>query len=130
MLSEDAAVANAEYIGYASPNSLVRESEDYHTYMDEEYFEGAYDLLYNKTPEKVNASYDAKFGKDAACYHSFSPEIQLKVNYLWEKLKISDSTKPWIHISAGLIVASVVALAVYTTYIKKKRSKFYRKRTK
>ena len=128
MLSEDAAVANAEYIGYASPNSLVRDSEDYRTYMEEEYFEEAYDLLYNKTPEKVNAAYDAKFGKDAACYHSFSPEIQLRVNYLWEKLKIADSTKLWVHISAGLIVASVVALAVYTTYIKKKRSRFYRKR--
>ena len=45
MLSEEAAVANAIYIGYASPNRLVKESEEYLDEMGEE----AYDILYRLT---------------------------------------------------------------------------------
>ncbi|MBR2343190.1 MAG: ABC transporter substrate-binding protein [Clostridia bacterium] len=126
MLSEEAAIANAEYIGYASPNTLVYENEEYREYMGE----FAIDLLYGYSPDEVNASYNAIYGKDASCYHNFTPDIQSRVNTLWENLKIADSTELWVHVTAGLIVAAVLALAIGTTYIKKKRSKFYRERDK
>ena len=136
MLSEEAAIANAIYIGYASPNTLVSNSEEYIEAMNEYSYEGengetAYDLLYNLKPSEVNAAYNAKIGDDnASCYQSFTPEIQSRVNTLWENLKIADSTEMWVHITALVIVASVLTLAIYTTYIKKKRSRDYRLRDK
>jgi hypothetical protein len=131
MLSEDIAIANAEYIGYASPNAIVSSNEDYILGM-EEYLEGSIDLLYGKTPAEVNAYYDnVVVGKEnASCYRNFTPEIQSRVNTLWENLKLSDSTEIWVHVLTALILVSVVTLAVYTTYIKKKRSRVYRMRDK
>lgn len=137
MISEEPAVANATYIGYASPNKAVIESEEYIEAMAEYAYEGqngenAYDLLYSNDPDEVNAKYNALFPnvKSPACYKSFTPEIQTKVNTLWEDLKIAGSVELWIHISTIVIVSSVVVLAVYTLYIKKKRSRHYRLRDK
>ena len=128
MISEDAAVANATYIGYASPNSAVINSALYR----EEMGEFAYDLLYSNMPNDVNAVYNAKFPdeKSPACYRSFDADTQSHVNTLWENLKISGSTELWVHITSILIVVSVVSYASYSIYIKKKRSKFYRNRDK
>lgn len=137
MISEEPAVANAIYIGYASPNTAVIESEEYIEAMAEYAYEGengetAYDLLYNYTPDTVNKKYNALFPDktDPACYRNFTPEIQTRVNTLWEDLKITGSTELWVHIATGAIVGSVVVLAGYTTYIKKKRSRDYRLRDK
>ena len=129
------AIANAEYIGYASPNSAVIESDEYIEAMSEYAYEGkngegAYDLLYNYLPENVNAGYDALY-PDAispACYRTFDPTIQTHVNTLWEDLKISGSTELWVHVTSIAIVVAVVAYAAYSTYIKKKRSRDYRMR--
>jgi len=130
MLSEEIAIANAEYIGYASPNILVSENEDYKAGM-EEYLEGSIDLLYGQTPSEVNKHYNTLIGEEnASCYRNFTPEIQTRVNTLWENLKLADSTEPWVHILTALILVSVITLAVYTTYIKKKRSREYRMRDK
>ena len=134
MLSEEAAIANAIYIGYASPNTLVSQNEEYIAVMNEYSYEGedgetAYELLYNRKPSEVNAKYNALIGNDnASCYQSFNPDIQSRVNTLWENLKIADSTEPWIHVTCVVIVGSVIALAIYSTYIKKKRSRDYRLR--
>ncbi len=137
MISEEPAVANAIYIGYASPNTAVIESDEYIEAMNEyayegENGEGAYDLLYNNTPNVVNKAYNELFTDkvDPACYRSFSPDIQARVNTLWEDLKITGSTELWVHISTGVIAASVITLFAYTTYIRKKRSKHYRTRAK
>lgn len=137
MISEEPAVANAIYIGYASPNTAVIESDEYIEAMNEYAYEGengesAYDLLYNNTPDVVNKAYNELFPDkvDPACYRSFSPDIQARVNTLWEDLKITGSTELWVHISTGVIAASVITLFAYTTYIRKKRSKHYRTRAK
>jgi spermidine/putrescine-binding protein len=134
MLTEEPAIANAEYIGYASPNKTVIENEDYKAYMEEYAYEGengetAYDLLYNTLPAVVNAEYNSKFGADdAACYRNFSPSVQSRVNTLWENLKLADATEVWVHVVSIAIVVGVLALAIYNFYIKKKRSRFYRYR--
>ena len=140
MLSEEAAVANAVYIGYASPNTLVQNSEEYREEMsyydyapdeDGNMTRSAYDLLYGMKPDVVNAGYNALVGdKNAACYRNFTPEIQARVNTLWENLKISGSTELWVHISCFVIVGAVLSLGVYSVYTKKKRSRNYRLRDK
>ena len=124
MLSEEAAIANALYVGYASPNRLVAESEEY----AEEMGEYAMNILYGTSPDEVNAKYNEKYG--TACYKSFDSETQALVNTLWESLKTENSTELWVHITCGIIVAGVLTLAIYTTYIKKKRSRDYRLRDK
>ena len=124
MLSAEPAIQNAEYIYYASPNTLVSSNEEYVDYMGE----FACELLYDTMPADVNGEYNELFG--TTCYKNFTPEIQTRVNTLWENLKLADSTETWIHVVAILIVVLVVALAVYTTYVKKRRSRDYRMRDK
>ena len=127
MLSPEPAIANAIYIGYASPNTVVVESEEYAEAM-EELTEGAMDILYGKSPEEVNSAYNAKFG--TTCYESFTPEIQEHVNTLWESLKTENSTELWVHITTVIIVTAVLSLAIYSVVIEKIRSKDYRLRDK
>ena len=127
MLSEEPAVENAKFIGYASPNTLVSSNADYLDYMGED----ACEILYGTeghNPLDVNEAYNEKYG--TTCYKNFTPEIQSRVNTLWENLKLADSTEPWIHVVSISIVVAVIALAVYTTYVKKKRSRAYRLRDK
>ena len=78
MLSEEAAVANAEYIYYASPNSLVYENEDYIDEMGEETME----ILYRFTDD-----FSDMFNQYA--YRNLDQETLEYVNTLWETLKIS-----------------------------------------
>lgn len=78
MLSEEPAVANAEYIYYASPNRLVYESTDYIEEMGEE----AMDILYPDLGD-----FAAQYNEYA--YRNLSPELLDHINTLWENLKIS-----------------------------------------
>jgi len=132
MLSEEVATANALYIGYASPNRAVTESHYYKDMLAFNYdtdFVSAWDVLYGKTKEEANANYPHNPAyKDF--YKDESVNIQVLVNTLWESLKTENSTELWVHITSGVIVAGVLALAIYSTYTKKKRSKDYRLRDK
>ena len=78
MLSEEPAVANAAYICYASPNSLVYESEDYLEELGEEII----GILYPPMD-------DFKERYNAYAYKNLSPEILTYMNELWESLKIN-----------------------------------------
>ena len=78
MLSEEPAIANAEYIYYASPNSLVYESEDYREELGEE----AMSVLYPGV-ENFRARYNE------LAYQNLDAETLSFVNTLWESLKIS-----------------------------------------
>ncbi len=133
---ESAAIANALYIGYATPNAAVRENDYYIDTLTAEdwYGERAMDILYGTDPAELNAGYAEKIGSDnpreAACYKSFSESTQEEVNKLWETLKTESATAPWIHVVCITIVTGVLGLAIYTTVIKKTRSKHYRMRDK
>ena len=138
MIDIEAATANALYIGYASPNKAVVESEHYIEMLDYNYsiyddedncLVDAYEVLYGKTKDEANANYPFNpayedYFKDEAA----QIDIQTHVTELWESLKTENSTELWIHITSITIVGGVLGLAIYTTYIKKKRSKFYRDR--
>lgn len=78
MLSHDAAVANAEYTWYASPNRIVYTDADYIEEMGEE----AMEILY---PEMDDFS--ALYNQNA--YRNLDPETQNYMNTLWETVKIN-----------------------------------------
>ena len=78
MLSEEPAIANAEYIWYACPNSLVYQNETYQEDMGEE----AMEILYPDTGD-----FAEKYNKLA--YQNLSDEMLGYMNTLWENLKIN-----------------------------------------
>ena len=78
MLSAEPAIANAEYIYYASPNSLVYEDEGYQEDLGEE----AMEILYPEI-EDFSALYNEY------AYRNLDSDMLDFVNTLWETLKIS-----------------------------------------
>ncbi|MGX8692307.1 MAG: ABC transporter substrate-binding protein [Clostridia bacterium] len=77
MLSEEPAVANAEYIYYASPNSLVYNNADYLEELGEE----TVDVLYRFTD-----NFNEYLNEYA--YHNLDADTLGYITTLWESLKI------------------------------------------
>ncbi len=78
MLSRDAAVANAEYTYYATPNDLVYNDEEYLDDLGEETIA----ILY---PEM--SDFAAQYNKYA--YQNLSTEMLDYINSLWENVKVN-----------------------------------------
>ena len=76
MLSPEPAIANAEYICYASPNSFVYNDEGYKESMGED----AYDILY-PTDLDFHAAYDT------GCYKDLDKATKEYLNKKWEELR-------------------------------------------
>ena len=87
----------------------------------------AYEILYGKTKDEANANYPFNPAYEDY-YKDENINVQAHVTALWESLKTENSTELWIHVTSGAIVAGVLGLAIQSSYIKKKRSKFYRDR--
>ena len=77
MLSEEPAIANAEYIYYASPNSLVYTNEGYLEELGEE----TVDVLYRFTAE-----FNEKLNEFA--FYNLDADTLSYETSLWETLKI------------------------------------------
>ena len=138
MIGLEAATANALYIGYASPNKAVIESDYYKEMLDYNYsiydeedncLVDAWEVLYGKSKTEANDNYPFNPAYEDY-YKDEGVDIQAHVTALWETLKTENSTELWIHITSITIVVGVLGFAIYTSYIKKKRSKFYRERDK
>ena len=132
MISVEAATANALYIGYASPNKAVTESDYYKEMLSYNYdteYVSAWEILYGKNKDEANINYSHNPAY-MDYYRDESVDIQAHVNSLWESLKTENSTEPWIHVTSIAIVVGVLSFAIYDIYIKKKRSKDYRMRDK
>ncbi len=112
MLTEEVAVANAEYIGYACPNNLVRENEDYIAYMID-WHEDAMEILYPDLSTLETTPYRA--------LDDNTQEIQ---NELWESLKIESSVGSSIHVVALVIVIVCAAFFVWRFIVKRYRSQY------
>lgn len=78
MLSEEPAVANAEYTYYASPNRVVFENETYIEDMGED----AMEVLYPKL-DSFSESYNAQ------AYRNLDRDTLHYLNTLWENIKIN-----------------------------------------
>lgn len=110
LLSEEAAVANAEYICYASPNSLVRNNPGYKEYLADIHPD-AYEILYPDSTSFLT-SY----------YHNLPNSTREYMNKLWEELKIENPVGGTVYIICGVIGAVLVIGIVVLVIRKKKRS--------
>jgi spermidine/putrescine transport system substrate-binding protein len=110
MLSEEPAVANAEYTYYASPNRVVRENAEYIEYMNS-IKDGAFDLMYN-TDVTVTP------------YKNLDKDKLILLNSLWEELKSDVRIDPLIYVVCAAIILSLCSFAAYIFFRNKKRRKF------
>lgn len=100
MLTEEPAVANAEYTYYASPNRMVIESEEYIEYMSE-IKDDAYEKMYDTDAVMTST------------YQNLSGDKLILINQLWEELKSDISISTGIYVICGTILAILLALALY-----------------
>lgn len=112
MLSEEIAIANAEYTYYATPNTLVTSSPEYIEYISSVH-EDAMDILYSGT-EGVMTSF----------YKNLRPEKLELLNSLWEELKIESSVGTAIYVACGIVVLLVAGYLVFQAIRKKKRENY------
>lgn len=108
LLRGDIALANAEYICYASPNRAVLENEEY-SLRDEP-------ILYPSEEEKPPTQY----------FHNLEPETLMLMTSLWDNLKIEGNDDNSIYIGLISFCVIVIAYAIYRTIKKKKREKLYK----
>lgn len=107
MLEEDVAVANANYICYASPHSLVLESDDYDLKGNEVLYPSEEDMP--KTEMFENLDYDT----------------QQYMAMLWNELKIEGNSNMDAYVGLSVTLVLVVAYLVYKFIKKKKREAYY-----
>ena len=111
MLSEEPAVANAEYTYYASPNTAVRDSEEYKEYMNS-IKEGGYDLMYGTDTVKTSS------------YKNLGGDQLIMLNELWEELKSDIEVGLPIYVLCGVILAILIGGGTFLGVRKKIRDKY------
>ena len=112
MLSEEIAIANAEYTYYASPNTLVTSSPEYIEYISSVH-EDAMDILYSDAAE-VRTQF----------FKNLPPEKLELLNSLWEELKIKSSVGTAIYVSCAVVIVLVAGYLVFHAVRKKKRENY------
>ena len=111
MLSEEPAIANAEYTYYASPNKLVRENAEYIEYMNS-IKDDAYEKMYATENVKTQA------------YANLPGDQLAMINTLWEELKSDIDVSPTIYVICGAIILSLVGFATFFGIRKKIRNNY------
>ena len=123
MCRPDIAFANAEYTYYASPLDLdyIEADGEYAEYVEEyrecmeEVHEDAIEILYGSMASSVPSS----------AYLNLSDDKLTLLNDLWEELKVESSIGKGIYILCGIILAALIALAVYHIIRKRRWAKLY-----
>ncbi len=113
LLRDDIALANAEYICYASPNKAVVENEDYS--YNKENDEYAYNILY---PPELDGT---KSFNPKLMFRHQDTEIINAMNFEWSSLKADGGDTTGLYIACGVIIAVLIAMMVIKIYTKKKR---------
>ena len=111
MLTEEPAVANAEYTYYASPNTAVRESEEYREYMNS-IKEGGYDLMYGTDTVQTSS------------YKNLGGDQLIMLNELWEELKSDIQVGLPIYVICGAILVILIGGGTFLGVRKKIRDKY------
>ena len=107
-----AAIANAEYTYYASPNQKVVDDEDYQETLNL-IKPGAYKLMYDE-----NAL------KSATSYKNLTPEKLALINNLWEELKSDIDVSPVIIIICAVIIGTLAAGGIFLGFRKRFRNNY------
>ena len=111
MLTEEPAVANAEYTYYASPNRVVVENEEYIEYMSE-IKEDAYEKMYDTTSVTTST------------YKNLSGDKLLLINQLWEELKSDIEISTGIYVICGIIIVALLSLGAFFGLRKRIRNNY------
>ncbi len=111
MLTEAPAVANAEYTYYASPNTAVRENQEYIDYMNE-IKEGGYDLMYGTDAVQTSS------------YKNLDGEKLKMLNGLWEELKSDIEVGLPIYVICGVILVILIGGGTFLGVRKRIRDKY------
>lgn len=110
------AIANAEYIYYASPNKAVVESDAYMEYLDGDE-EIIYDSVIVDNIEELFAIY---------AYRNLSAKDLAILNSNWETLKVDSSNfNASIYIISLVIALAIVAFIVFKVVQKRYRRRLY-----
>lgn len=115
MLTEEIAVANAEYVCYAWPNTLVKDNEEYIAYMTEEIHPDAISILYNFDMSNMEFFYD------------LPDDTRSLMNSLWEELKIESNIGAAIYIICIVIIVFLVTVFAVRFIIKRRRKYYFDK---
>lgn len=107
MCEEEIAVANANYLCYASPHELVLKSDDYDLKGNE--------ILYPDESDMPKTQ----------IFHNLDYDTQQYMSVLWNELKIGGNSNldAYIGLSATLVIA--VTYLIYKSVKKKKREAYY-----
>ncbi|MBE6604808.1 MAG: spermidine/putrescine ABC transporter substrate-binding protein [Ruminococcaceae bacterium] len=108
MLTREAAIANAEYMCYASPNTLVVNDSEYRAYMADIHPD-ALEILYGTTGLKLEF------------YENLPEERLMLLNSLWEDLKIESPINTAIIVMAGAVLGGCVGAGVFFAVRARKR---------
>lgn len=120
MLEPNVGAANSEFVYYATPNTEVNSNDDHIEYMESVY-EGAMDILAPEFPEEYNLEY----------YHNFEDEMLVKINSLWEQLKIDAGGDEegiadiGVYITCIVIAVAIVVFFVFRFVRQRMRRKYY-----
>lgn len=107
LLREDVALANAEYICYASPNQAVLDNEDY-SLRDEE-------VLYPANQDELVTEY----------FYNLDSKTQHLMTSLWDDLKIDGNEVTSVYVGLIAFAVIVLVLVIVMTVRKKRRESYY-----
>lgn len=107
LLSEEVALANAEYLYYATPNKAVMNNENY-SLKDNQ-------ILYPDEENMPKVQY----------YHNLNAETLNLMTLLWSELKIEGTSNTAVYIKLSVTAGIALAAIVLNTAKKKKREKLY-----
>ncbi len=107
MCREDVAIANANYICYATPHALVLESDDYELKGNE--------ILY---PDESQMP-------ETQIFENLDYETQQYMTMLWNELKIEGNSIMDAYVGLSISLALVVIYLIYKFIKKKKREAYY-----
>lgn len=107
MEEPEVALANAEYIAYATPNTEVLKMDDY-TYKGNE-------ILYPDESLFENYQY----------FHNLPPETQTLMSNFWSDLKVDGSSNRSVYVGLVAFVAVVAGYAIFHFARRKHREKYY-----
>ena len=107
MLRGDIALANAEYMCYATPNQAVLDNEEY-SLRDNE-------MLYPDEEHTPPTEY----------FHNLDQDMLMVMTSLWDNLKIEGNNDRSVYIGLITFAVIVVVYFIYRTIRKKKRESMY-----
>ena len=107
LCEEEIAVANANYICYASPHELVLKSDNYDLKGNE--------ILYPKEEDMP----------ETQIFENLDKETQQHMSNLWNELKIESNPITDAYVGLSVSVTLVIAFLVYKFIKKKKRERYY-----